>query len=141
MGGAAGEKEALNEEKMQFLERELKDTSVRAETAERMCAVLKNTILETENEINNWVKNAKTSTNRCLSWTTSLMTLRTFASKQLVVVVAQTVADRPQRTLSVQKLNYSERKKKMGVADQNPEQIPDHRPRPRHQHQLQHQHQ
>merc|ERR1712212_928353 len=45
--GAAGEKEALNEEKMQFLERELKDTSVRAETAERMCAVLKNTILET----------------------------------------------------------------------------------------------
>merc|ERR1711964_262335 len=54
--GAAGEKEALNEEKMQFLERELKDTSVRAETAERMCAVLKNTILETENEINGWVK-------------------------------------------------------------------------------------
>merc|ERR1712119_210648 len=53
--------------------------------------------------------------------------------------VAQTVADRPQRTLSVQKLNYSERKKKMGVADQNPEQIPDHRLRPRHQHQRQHQ--
>merc|ERR1712096_517411 len=87
------------------------------------------------------LRDAKTSTNRCLSWTTSLMTLRTFASKQLAVVVAQTVADRPQRTLSVQKLNYSERKKKMGVADQNPEQIPDHRPRPRHQHQLQHQHQ
>merc|ERR1712168_270016 len=54
--GAAGEKEALNEEKMIFLERELKDTTVRAEAAERMCAVLKNTNVETEQEIAKWVK-------------------------------------------------------------------------------------
>merc|ERR1712183_24950 len=72
------------------------------------------------------LRDAKTSTNRCLSWTTSLMTLRTFASKQLVVVVAQTVADRPQRTLSVQKLNYSERKKEDGGS--RPESRTDSRP-------------
>merc|ERR1712180_558982 len=53
--GAAGEKESLNEEKMAFLERELKDTTVRAEAAERMNAVLKNTSLETEQEIQKWV--------------------------------------------------------------------------------------
>jgi len=53
--GTAGEKESLNEEKMAFLERELKDTTVRAEAAERMNAVLKNTSLETEQEIQKWV--------------------------------------------------------------------------------------
>merc|ERR1712180_431537 len=53
--GAAGEKESLNEEKMAFLERELKDTTVRAEAAERMNAVLKNTSIETEQEIQKWV--------------------------------------------------------------------------------------
>merc|ERR1712013_227870 len=54
--GAAGEKESLSEEKTAFLERELKDTTVRAEAAERMNAVLKNTNLETEQEIGKWVK-------------------------------------------------------------------------------------
>merc|ERR1712136_592004 len=53
--GTAGEKESLNEEKMAFLERELKDTTVRAEAAERMNAVLKNTSIETEQEIQKWV--------------------------------------------------------------------------------------
>merc|ERR1712013_788110 len=54
--GAAGEKESLSEEKTAFLERELKDTTVRAEAAERMNAVLKNTNLETEQEIGKWAK-------------------------------------------------------------------------------------
>merc|ERR1712183_1004172 len=54
--GAAGEKEILNEERLAFLERELKETTVRAEAAERMCAVLKNTNVETEQEIAKWVK-------------------------------------------------------------------------------------
>jgi len=54
--GAAGERETMNEEKMLFLERELKDTTVRAEAAERMNAVLKNTSGDTEGEIAKWVK-------------------------------------------------------------------------------------
>jgi len=54
--GAAGEKESLNEEKVSFLERELKDTTVRAEGAERMNAVLQNTMLELEQECMGWVK-------------------------------------------------------------------------------------
>jgi len=54
--GAAGQRETLNEEKMVFLESQLKDTTVRAETAERMHAVLKNTHLETEQEIAKWTK-------------------------------------------------------------------------------------
>merc|ERR1712183_1105795 len=35
--GAAGDREQLNEEKIAFLERELKDCTVRSEGAERMC--------------------------------------------------------------------------------------------------------
>jgi len=54
--GAAGQRETLNEEKMTFLEGQLKDTTVRAETAERMYAVLKNTNTDTEAEIAKWVK-------------------------------------------------------------------------------------
>merc|ERR1719447_671199 len=48
--GESGDREQLNEEKVSFLERELKETTVRAEAAERNCAVLKNTILEAETE-------------------------------------------------------------------------------------------
>ena len=54
--GASGEREALNEDKVNFLERELKETTVRAEASERNCAVIKNTIAETEAEIASWTK-------------------------------------------------------------------------------------
>jgi len=54
--GKAGDREQLNEEKMAFLERELKDTTVRAEGAERMCAVLKNTNEVAQQEVQKWVK-------------------------------------------------------------------------------------
>ena len=40
--------------KVNFLEREFKETMVRAEAAERNCAVLRNTMMETEAEINKW---------------------------------------------------------------------------------------
>merc|ERR1712202_29152 len=42
--GAAGEKETLNEEKVEFLTVQLKETEVRADAAERMNAVLTNTM-------------------------------------------------------------------------------------------------
>merc|ERR1712096_139708 len=54
--GAAGEREALNEEKLEFLTVQLKETEIRADTAERMNAVLANTLLETETEIAGWMK-------------------------------------------------------------------------------------
>lgn len=54
--GAAGEKEALNEEKVEFLTVQLKETEVRADAAERMNAVLTNTMAETEAEIASWAK-------------------------------------------------------------------------------------
>lgn len=54
--GECGDREALNEEKVDFLEGELKETEVRAEAAERNCAVLRNNMLETESEINNWIQ-------------------------------------------------------------------------------------
>lgn len=54
--GAAGQRETLNEEKMIFLESQLKDTTVRAETAERMHIVLQNTHTETAQEILNWTQ-------------------------------------------------------------------------------------
>merc|ERR1712212_934426 len=54
--GAAGEREALNEEKVDFLTAQLKETEVRADAAERMNAVLTNTMVETENEIAGWAK-------------------------------------------------------------------------------------
>jgi len=54
--GAAGEKEALNEEKVDFLTVQLKETEVRADAAERMNAVLTNTMVETETEIASWTK-------------------------------------------------------------------------------------
>merc|ERR1712036_205688 len=50
------EREELNEEKIKFLEGELKETTVRAEGAERMTAVLQNNVLEVETEIARWVK-------------------------------------------------------------------------------------
>jgi len=52
--GAAGEREALNEEKVDFLTAQLKETEVRADAAERMHAVLTNTMTETEAEITGW---------------------------------------------------------------------------------------
>merc|ERR1711872_552717 len=54
--GAAGEREALNEEKVDFLTAQLKETEVRADAAERMNAVYTNTMVETETEIGGWVK-------------------------------------------------------------------------------------
>merc|ERR1712202_57957 len=54
--GAAGEREALNEEKLEFLTVQLKETEIRADTAERMNAVLANTLLETETEPAGWMK-------------------------------------------------------------------------------------
>merc|ERR1712096_514957 len=54
--GAAGEKETLNEEKVEFLTVQLKETEVRADAAERMNAVLTNTMSETETEIAGWAK-------------------------------------------------------------------------------------
>merc|ERR1719495_2236414 len=54
--GAAGEREALNEEKVNFLERQLKETEGRADAAERMHAVLTNVIVEIETEIASWTK-------------------------------------------------------------------------------------
>merc|ERR1712035_34810 len=52
--GAAGEREALNEEKVDFLTGQLKETEVRADAAERMNAVLNNTMAETKAEIEGW---------------------------------------------------------------------------------------
>merc|ERR1711973_75112 len=52
--GAAGEREALNEEKVDFLTAQLKETEVRADAAERMNAVLNNTMAETKAEIEGW---------------------------------------------------------------------------------------
>lgn len=54
--GEISEKEELNEEKINFLEGELKETIVRAEAAERNSAVFQNNMMETETEINRWVK-------------------------------------------------------------------------------------
>jgi len=54
--GEAGDREQLNEEKLHFLEGQLKETEVRAEAAERGCAVAERNILETENEINAWIQ-------------------------------------------------------------------------------------
>merc|ERR1719228_2313833 len=54
--GAAGERESLNEEKVDFLTAQLKETEVRADAAERMNAVYTNTMVETENEISGWAK-------------------------------------------------------------------------------------
>jgi len=54
--GAAGDRETLNEDKITFLEQELKTTQVRAEMAERNSAVLKNGNMETQAEIDNWAK-------------------------------------------------------------------------------------
>jgi len=54
--GEASEKEELNEEKFKFLEHQLKEDTSRGDTAQRACAVLERNILETENEINSWVK-------------------------------------------------------------------------------------
>lgn len=54
--GEMSEREELNEEKINFLESELKETTVRAEAAERMTAVHQNNIMESETEINRWVK-------------------------------------------------------------------------------------
>jgi len=54
--GAAGQKETESEEKVAFLERELKDTTVRAEAAERMNAVLQNGAAVLQNDIASWVK-------------------------------------------------------------------------------------
>jgi len=54
--GEAGDREQLNEEKLHFLEGQLKETEVRAEAAERGCAVAERNILETENEINSWIQ-------------------------------------------------------------------------------------
>merc|ERR1719228_873642 len=52
--GAAGEKESLNEEKVDFLTGQLKETEVRADAAERMNAVLNNTMAETKAETEGW---------------------------------------------------------------------------------------
>jgi len=57
--GEMGDREQLNEEKVDFLERELKETTVRAEAAERNCAVLRNTMMETETEISKWDQKIK----------------------------------------------------------------------------------
>jgi len=54
--GVAGEREALNEEKVDFLTAQLKETEVRADAAERMNTVLTNTMVETETEIASWTK-------------------------------------------------------------------------------------
>merc|ERR1712168_795493 len=54
--GAAGERESLNEDKVDFLTAQLKETEVRADAAERMNAVLTNVMVETENEIAGWAK-------------------------------------------------------------------------------------
>jgi len=54
--GEISEKEELNEEKINYLEGELKETIVRAEAAERNSAVFQNNMMMTETEINNWVK-------------------------------------------------------------------------------------
>merc|ERR1712183_75856 len=49
--GAAGDREALHEEQVDFLTQQLKETEVRADAAERMNAVLNNFLLEAETEI------------------------------------------------------------------------------------------
>jgi len=54
--GAAGEREDLNEEKVTFLEGQLKETETRADAAERMHAVLSNVIVEMETEIAGWTQ-------------------------------------------------------------------------------------
>merc|ERR1712013_743742 len=54
--GAAGEREGLNEEKVTFLEGQLKETETRADAAERMHAVLSNVIVEMETEIAGWTQ-------------------------------------------------------------------------------------
>jgi len=51
----AGEREDLNEEKVAFLERELKETTMRAEAAERMSMVLYNSNVEVNTEVHKWV--------------------------------------------------------------------------------------
>merc|ERR1739847_40737 len=61
------EREELNEEKINFLEGELKETTVRAEAAERNSAVLQNNILESETEINRWIKMTEDMQNSMLT--------------------------------------------------------------------------
>merc|ERR1712183_758028 len=53
--GEAGEREDLNEEKVAFLERELKETTMRAEAAERMSMVLYNSNVEVNTECHKWI--------------------------------------------------------------------------------------
>merc|ERR1711962_644494 len=53
--GEMGEKESLNEEKIAFLEREMKETVVRAEAAERMSAVVQNSNFDLAEEIHKYV--------------------------------------------------------------------------------------
>jgi len=54
--GEMGDKETINEEKVDFLDTQLKETEARADAAERMNAVLNNTLFESQTEIEGWVK-------------------------------------------------------------------------------------
>lgn len=65
--GEMGERESLNEEKIVFLERELKETTVRAEAAERMSNVLQNTNFDLAEEIHKWVTRREDMTSSMFS--------------------------------------------------------------------------
>lgn len=55
----ASEKEALNEDKIAFLECQMKEAEVRLEAADRQVQNLERVILDTENEKNGWVSKRK----------------------------------------------------------------------------------